>query len=159
MIARIFALACAFVTATAPITIDAPDRTFKKAETAFHCDADHGRSGVHGAQTVKVTLDDSFVLDKSYQQGSIQCCGGDENSNGQSTAVPPGIYIEYSHGGNGEWGLFDLSLAADVHDIGDDGRVKAWTVTAKDVYCGPSAGFGKGGVNMKAYVWVKQKKA
>jgi|SRR5579864_2229091 len=134
-----------------------PQGNFKQTETFFHCDAPHGGQGVHGGQSVKAMLDPGFVLDKSYQQGSVNCCGGDENSNGQSTAVPPGVYIEYSSGGNGEWGLFDLKLAADVSDIGDDGRIRAWTVTAKDVYCGPSAGFGKGGVNMKAYVWIKQK--
>jgi hypothetical protein len=149
--------ALVFTLVAAPAKADPPAGNFKKATSWFHCDADHGHGGVHGAQSVKIPLDSGYVIDKSQQQGSINCCGGDENGNGATTAVPPGVYVEYSHGGNGEWGLFGLNLVADVNDIGDDGSIRAWTVTATDVYCGPSSAFGKGGVNMKAYVWVKQK--
>jgi len=58
-------------------------------------------------------------------------------------------------GGDGECGVFDLKLVADSNDIDDNGNVRAWTVTAKEVYCGPSAAIGKGGCNFNTYGWIK----
>jgi hypothetical protein len=59
---------------------------------------------------------------------------------------------------DGECGVFDLKLVADSADIDENGNVRAWTVTARDVYCGPSARVGAGGCNMNVYGWVKQKR-
>jgi len=135
-----------------------PDSTFKQATGRMYCGADWGKSGCHGAGAIKLPTDVGYTIDKSYHQGNIPCCGGNENNNGATVEVPAGVYIETVCGGDGECGVFDLKLVADSSDIDENGNVRAWTVTARDVYCGPSARVGAGGCNMNVYAWVKQKR-
>jgi len=131
---------------------------FKQATGRMYCGADWGKSGCHGAGAIKLPTDVGYTIDKSYHQGNIPCCGGNENNNGATVEVPAGVYIETVCGGDGECGVFDLKLVADSSDIDENGNVRAWTVTARDVYCGPSARVGAGGCNMNVYAWVKQKR-
>ena len=66
--------------------------------------------------------------------------------------------MEFQGGSDGEWGVFGIRLVADSSNVSEDGVVKAWTITADDVYCGPSGGAGKGGCNANGYGWVKVKR-
>ena len=96
------------------------------------------------------------MIDKSQGGGSISCCGGDENGNHNSTSIPSGVKVAVSGGGQGEWGILNVNLAANADDIDDNGKVKAWTVQA-ELYCGPSCAVGKGGCNVNLTPSIAQK--
>ncbi len=149
-------MACLISPGSPSLKADAPNNTFKKADGRMYCEAPHAASGCHASGRLTVTLDPGMALDRSYHQGSIPCCGGDENGNGSNTELPPGVYMEFAGGRDGEWGVFNVRLVADESSVDDNGFVRAWTITA-DVYCGPSAAFGKGGCNVNGYGWVKQR--
>lgn len=135
---------------------EAPDNSFKKAQGRMYCEAPHGGQGCHGHAILTISLDQGYTIDRSFHQGSLPCCGGDENGNGASTAIPAGAYMEFAGGRDGEWGIFNVKLVADSNNVDENGVVRAWTIEA-DVYCGPSAAFGKGGCNVNGYGWIKQK--
>src|SRR5207302_10281301 len=59
-----------------------PDSTFKQATGRMYCGADWGKSGCHGAGAIKLPTDVGYTIDKSYHQGNIPCCGGNENNAG-----------------------------------------------------------------------------
>jgi len=143
---------------TASTRPDAPDSTFKKASGRMYCEANHGASACKSIGRLTVSLDPGYTIDRSYHQGTIPCCGGDENRNGNITEIPPGVYMEFVGGRDGEWGVFGIRLVADSTSVNDDGQVTAWTITSDQVYCGPSAAVGKGGCNVNAYAWIKQKR-
>src|SRR5438045_2323332 len=92
-------VACLIFPASPVLRADAPNNTFKKAEGRMYCEAPHGGSGCHASGRLTVTLDSGMVLDRSYHQGSVPCCGGDENGNGNNTELPPGVYMEFVGGG------------------------------------------------------------
>jgi hypothetical protein len=140
-----------------PRTPDAPDNTFKKAQGRMYCEANPRQPACHSTGTLTITLDPGYTIDRSYHQGAIPCCGGEENHNGKSTEIPAGVYMEFAGGHDGEWGVFKVKLVADSNNIDENGVVKAWTITG-DVYCGPSGAPGKGGCNANAYGWIKQKR-
>lgn len=140
-----------------PANADAPDNTFKKAQGRLYCEANPGRPACHATGTLTITLDPGYTIDRSFHQTSLPCCGGDENGNGNTTAVPAGVYMEFNGGRDGEWGVFNVRLVADSTNVDENGVVRAWTIMG-DVYCGPSGGVGKGGCNANAYGWIKQKR-
>lgn len=131
---------------------DAPDKSFTKFDGQMYGQADQGRPAHHSHQTISVKIPRGTIIDTSYGLGNIACCGGDENGNGNSTAVPTGIYVELGGGNAGEWGVFNIVRHADVDD--DSGELKGYSLDA-DLYCGPSAS--KGGCNVHLYAWVKLK--
>ena len=137
-------------------TSEAPDSTFKKATGRMYCEANPGHPACRGHNTLTITLDPGKTIDRSYNQGSVPCCGGEENGNGASTVIPAGVYVEFAGGHDGEWGIFNVKLVADSSNVDDNGVVRAWTIEA-DTYCGPSGAVGKGGCNVNGYAWVKQK--
>jgi hypothetical protein len=141
-----------------PARSDAPDNTFKKASGRMYCEAPAHGQACHDHGTLTISLDPGYTIDHSYHQGLIPCCGGEENGNRNGTEIPGGVYMEFAGGNDGEWGVFNIKLVADSGNVDDKGLVRAWTITG-DVYCGPSAGIGKGGCSVNAYGWVKQKRA
>jgi hypothetical protein len=156
-IVSILVAACLMLSPTIPSKADAPDNTFKKAQGRMYCEANPGHPACHATGTLTITLDPGYTIDRSYHQSAIPCCGGDENGNGSSTAIPAGVYMEFAGGRDGEWGIFNVRLVADSTNVDENGVVRAWTIQA-DTYCGPSAAVGKGGCNANAYGWIKQKK-
>jgi hypothetical protein len=155
VLALTFALAACLVS---PAAADAPDNTFKKAQGRMYCEAPHGGQGCHAHGTLTISLDPGHTVDRSFNQGSIPCCGGDENANHANTQIPAGVYMEFVGGKDGEWGIFNVKLVADSSNVDENGVVRAWTIEA-DTYCGPSAAAFKGGCNVNGYGWIKQKKA
>jgi hypothetical protein len=137
-----------------------PDNSFRKAEGDMYCEAPHGGQGCHNHNArLTISLEPGYTIDRSYQQAALRCCGGDEyRGDGRATEIPAGVYMEFSGGNDGEWGVFGLRLVADADKVDEEGRVTAWTVTADDVYCGPSAAIGKGGCNVHATAWIKVKR-
>jgi hypothetical protein len=77
-----------------------------------------------------------LLLDRSYHQGSIPCCNGDANQDHATTAIPAGIYMEFTGGNDGEWGIFDIKVVADADNVDEKGMVRAWTITGV-AYCRP----------------------
>lgn len=135
---------------------DAPGNGFKQASGRMYCEAGHGGSACHASGRLTITLDPGFTIDRSYHQGSIPCCGGNENGNGNNTEIPGGVYMRFAGGSDGEWGVFNIRLVADSDNVDENGVVRGWTITG-DVYCGPSAAVGTGGCNVNAYAWIKQR--
>lgn len=123
----------------------------------MYCEAPHGGSGCHGSGRLTITLDPGCTIDRSYHQGSISCCGGNENTNGAQTEIPAGVRVQFVGGDDGEWGIFNIRLVADSDNVDENGVVRGWTITG-DVYCGPSAAAFTGGCNVNGYAWIKQKR-
>jgi hypothetical protein len=129
---------------------DAPDKSFYKFDGQMYGEANQGQPAHHSRQTVTVRIPPGTIIDASYGLGNIACCGGDENGNGNSTAVPTGLYIEVGGGNAGEWGVFNIDRSSITDD--DTGELKGYKLSA-DLYCGPSASHG--GCNVHLYGWVK----
>jgi hypothetical protein len=53
-------------------------------------------------------------VDTSYQQPSINCCGGQDNKNIAKTKSPAGIYVELGFKGDGQYGVFNLRISEKV---------------------------------------------
>ena len=134
-----------------------PDNSFRKADGRIYCEANPGHPGCHASGQLTITLDPGYTIDRSYHQNAMPCCGGDENSNGNLTSIPAGVYMEFAGGKDGEWGIFNVKLVADSSNVDENGVVRAWTIVA-DSYCGPSGALGKGGCNANAYGWIKVKR-
>jgi hypothetical protein len=158
IVANIILVALSIVNAAVVGHAQAPDNTFRKASGQMYCEAPHGGQGCHSRGRLTISIEPGYVIDRSYHQGSIPCCSGAENGNGASTEIPGGVYMQFNGGQYGEWGVFGIKLSADSNDVDDNGNVRAWTITADDVYCGPSAAVGTGGCNVNAYAWVKVKR-
>jgi hypothetical protein len=154
---RILIAVCTVLSPNLQSRADAPDNTFKKAQGRMYCEANPRQPACHATGTLTIALDPGFTIDRSYNQSAIPCCGGDENGNRNNTPIPAGLYMEFVGGRDGEWGVFNVKLVADTSNVDENGVVKAWTITA-DVYCGPSGALGKGGCNVNAYGWMKQKR-
>ena len=129
---------------------DAPDRSFYKFDGQMYGEANQGQPAHHSRQTITVRIPSGMLIDARYGMGNIGCCGGDENQNGNSTAVPTGIYVEVGGGNAGEWGVFNIDRSSITDD--DTGDLKGYKLSA-DLYCGPSASHG--GCNVHLYAWVK----
>jgi hypothetical protein len=141
-----------------PVSADPSGPGFVKAQGRFYCEAPHGGKACNSKGKLTISLPDGYILDADYHQGSIPCCGGDESPDGAQVKIPDGVYMEFHGGGNGNWGIYNVELVADVSHVDKKtGMVNAWTITG-DTYCGPSAAFGKGGCNMNGYGWIKIKK-
>lgn len=143
--------------ATSALAQNPPDNTFKKLGGRLYCEAPARANGCHADGSLTLTLDKGEVIDRSYTQGPLPCCGGDENRNGMLVPIPAGVYMRFSGGSDGEWAVYNVRLVADASNVDDEGRVRAWTVIAH-VYCGPSAAVGKGGCNGNGEAWIKVKK-
>lgn len=137
---------------TSAAAADAPDKSFLKFDGIMYGEANQGQPAHHSHQTIAVRVPPGMVIDAGYGPTNRACCGGDENRNGNSTAVPSGIYAETGGGNAGEWGIFNVVRHADVDD--DTGQLKGYVLEA-DLYCGPSAMHG--GCNVHLYGWVKLK--
>jgi hypothetical protein len=132
---------------------DAPTPDFKKFQGSMYGEADQGKPAHHSHQEVTLIVPEGMIIDPSYSMGNIACCGGDDNSNGASTPVPSGIYVEIGGGNAGEWGVFNIERSSITDD--DTGKLKGYKLSA-DLYCGPSAVHG--GCNVHVYSWAKLRK-
>jgi hypothetical protein len=131
---------------------DAPDKSFLRFDGQMYGSANQGQPAHHGHQVITVKIPAGTIVDAAYGQGNIGCCGGDDNGNGASTAVPSGVYLEIGGGNAGEWGVFNIVRDTIVDD--DTGEIKGYKLSA-DTYCGPSAIHG--GCNVHVYGWIKLK--
>ena len=50
-------------------------------------------------------------------------------------------------------------FVADSSRVGENRVARAWTIKADDIYCGPTAAFGKSGSNANAYAWIKVRRS
>jgi hypothetical protein len=117
-------------------------------------EANQGNPAHHSHQTLNVSVPAGMIIDTSAGGGNIHCCGGDENTNPASTAVPSGIAVEPGGGNAGEWGVFNITRDTVVDD--DTGQIKGYKLSA-DLYCGPSASHGGCNVHMTGAIKLKQK--
>lgn len=131
---------------------DAPDNSFLKFEGQMYGEAAQGQPAHHSHQSLTINIPPNKMIDASWGQGNIACCGGDENRNANTTHVPNGIYVEIGGGNAGEWGVFNIERSSITSD--ETGELKGYKVSA-DLYCGPSAMHG--GCNVHLYAWVKLK--
>jgi hypothetical protein len=141
-----------------PVFAEPPSAAFKTVDGRMYGEAAHCGNAHRGIQRLRIPLDAGKTIDRSYAQASVACCGGEENRNNDATAIPAGVYMELSGGNQGEWGVFNVRLYVDTNDVDATGKITAWTVQA-DTYCGPSCAVGKGGCNVNARAWIKQKAA
>ncbi|HEY2497623.1 MAG TPA: hypothetical protein VGK24_11175 [Candidatus Angelobacter sp.] len=154
----LIAVASLFVICALPaLAQNPPDNSFKKLGGRLYCEAPARGSGCNADGSLVLALEKGEMIDRSYSQGPLPCCGGDENKNGMLVPIPNGVYMHFSGGRDGEWAVYNVRLMADATNVDDQGRVKAWTLLAH-VYCGPSAAVGKGGCNGNAEAWIKVKK-
>src|SRR5271169_1086081 len=61
-----------------------------------------------------------MIVDTSYQQPSINCCGGPDNKNIAKTKAPAGIYVELEFNGDGQHGACNLRISEKA--VGKEGR-------------------------------------
>jgi len=113
----------------------------------------------HVAEVMYVTLDVGKVIDTSYQQSPIPCCGGPENHNSAVTSVPPGFYVLPSYKGDGEGGIFNLSPSQAETTNTSHQKVLVVHLNIMDLYaagpCGPTSTAATTYLN----AWVKQRDA
>jgi hypothetical protein len=129
---------------------DAPTADFKKFAGQMYGEADQGKPAHRSHQELTIAVPAGMVIDANYSEGSIACCGGDENGNGNSTSVPSGIYIEVGGGNAGEWGILSIKRSSITDD--NTGKLTGYKVEA-ELYCGPSADHG--GCNVHLFAWAK----
>lgn len=131
---------------------------FPSGFTAFpgqmYGEASQGQPAHHSHQTLTVSVPHGMIVDAGAGGGNVTCCGGPENRNADSTAVPSGIAVSLAGGGGGEWGVFNITRETVVDD--DTGDIKAYKVHA-DLYCGPSAQNGGCNVHMTAAIKLRNK--
>jgi len=147
------------------VTANAPDASFKQllahggTRLAAYVLAPRCGNASHGDATLVTDLDSGKIVDISYQQPSINCCGGPDNKSTAQTKAPAGIYVEPEFNGDGQYGVFNLRISEEVVEKGRRQFVRV-TVVA-NLYCGPSCAGVDGGKNCQLYLraWVKQKPA
>jgi hypothetical protein len=115
-------------------------------------EANQGQPAHHSHQKLTVAVPAGMVIDRTYSMGNVHCCGGDENRNPASIAVPSGIKVQFGGGNAGEWGIFNITRDSITDD--DTGQLKGYNLYA-DLYCGPSATKGGCNVNLQAWVMLK----
>jgi len=130
---------------------DAP-AGFTAFQGQMYGQANQGQPAHHSTQSITVKVPRGMIIDAAAGGGNISCCGGDEKSNGASTSVPTGIYVEPAGGSAGEWGVFNITRDAIVDD--ETGEIRGYKLSA-DLYCGPSAVHG--GCNVHLAGWIKLK--
>jgi hypothetical protein len=100
-------------------------------------------------------LPKNFKLDRSYQQQSLNCCGGVDGgarSDIKPTDIPKGIHVSVT--GGYYWALPKAPVLI-AHEVDDNDHVVQWEFRTP-LYCGPG-GNGEG-CNIRVTVWAKQKK-
>jgi hypothetical protein len=117
-------------------------------------EASQGQPAHHSHQTLTVRVPKGMIVDTSAGGGSIACCGGPENRNPNSTAVPTGIAVEAGGGGGGEWGCFNIARDPIVDD--ESGDLTGYKLSA-DLYCGPSANAGGCNVHLTGSIKLKHR--
>src|SRR5271165_2867147 len=154
-------IAAAFVATL--VTAHAPDASFKQllahggTRLTAYISAPRCGDTSHGDATLVTDLDPGKVVDTSYQQPSINCCGGPDNKNIAKIKAPAGIYVEPEFNGDGQYGVFNLRVSEKVVEKGR--RQFARVTVVANLYCGPSCAGVEGGKNCQLYLraWVKQK--
>src|SRR5271167_2074042 len=145
------------------VTAQAPDASFKQllahggTRLAAYISAPRCGNASHGDATLVTDLDPGKIVDTSYQQPSINCCGGPDNKNIAKTKAPAGIYVELEFNGDGQHGAFNLRISEKA--VGKEGRQSVRVTVVANLYCGPSCAGVEGGKNCQLYLraWVKQK--
>lgn len=119
------------------------------------CQATHANYVILSA-----TLDVGKVVDTSYQQPPIHCCGGPENHNTATTNVPPGLHVVPSFDHHGEGGVFNLSFSHAETTNASHQKVLLVHLNVGDVYVGPPCGDTLAGPTRTwVQAWVKQRNA
>jgi len=145
------------------VTAQAPDASFKQllahggTSLAAYISAPRCGNASHRDATLVADLDSGKIVDTSYQQPSINCCGGPDNKNVAKTKGPAGIYVEPEFNGDGQYGVFNLRISEKV--VGKERRSFVRVTVVANLYCGPSCARVGGGKNCQLYLraWVKQK--
>jgi len=142
------------------VTANAPDASFKQllahggTRLAAYISAPRCGNASHGDATLVTDLDSGKIVGTSYQQPSINCCGGPGNKNTAKTKAPAGIYVEPEFNGFGQYGVFNLRTSEKV--VGQERRKFVRVTVVANVYCGPSCAGVEGGKNCQLYLraWV-----
>ena len=145
------------------VTAQAPDASFKQllshggTRLAAYILAPRCGNASHEDATLVTDLDSGKIVDTSYQQPSINCCGGPDNENIAKTKAPAGIYVEPEVNGDGQYGVFNLRTSEKV--VGKERRQFVRVTVVANLYCGFSCARVEGGKNCELYLraWVKQK--
>jgi hypothetical protein len=140
-----------------PAAANPPKGLFQPFAGSLHGEANFCKPAFHDRRSLTVGLPPGVVIDRGYQQPVKPCCGGRENSNRSVVSIPPGLYVEFSGGNEGEWLVGNVKLLADSSQIDDSGKIRGWTVEA-DLYCGPSCRAGGGGCNVNMGAWLATRK-
>jgi hypothetical protein len=146
-----------------PMVAQAPGPDFKLLKYlglgAAYAKIEHNCQANHVDEVMDTVLDPGKVVDTSYQQSPIPSGYGPENHNPNLTSVPPGIRVSPTWNGNGEGGIFNLSVSQTETTNTSHQKVLAVHLNLS-LYVGPPCGDSLATPSqISLNAWVKQRDA